>query len=74
MSDPANPAPLVCGFCAKTQSEVKKLIAGHKGNICDECTTLCMSILAVEDLTRFGLMVAEALEYVAEQTKPENPN
>jgi hypothetical protein len=33
-----------------------------------------MSIFAVEDLARFGLMVAEALEYVAEQTKPEDSN
>ena len=38
---------LHCSFCGKSQHEVSKLIAGPTVFICDECVTLCMSI--VED-------------------------
>ncbi len=34
-----------CSFCAKTQDEVKKLIAGPNAYICDECIKLCNDIL-----------------------------
>ncbi len=34
-----------CSFCAKTQDEVKKLIAGPNSYICDECIKLCNDIL-----------------------------
>ena len=37
--------PLRCSFCAKTQHEVKKLIAGPTVLICDECVKVCMQIL-----------------------------
>ncbi len=37
---------LICSFCGKTQKEVKKLIAGPKVHICDECIGLCIDILA----------------------------
>ena len=36
---------LRCSFCGKTQSEVKKLIAGPDGYICDECVDLCADII-----------------------------
>lgn len=36
-----------CSFCAKTQHEVKKLIAGPSVFICDECIDLCNQV--VED-------------------------
>lgn len=43
------PAPtekiLYCDFCAKSQNEVSKLIAGPKVFICDECVDLCNEIL-----------------------------
>jgi hypothetical protein len=39
---------LHCSFCAKSQREVKKLIAGPKVYICDECIGLCNDILAEE--------------------------
>jgi ATP-dependent Clp protease ATP-binding subunit ClpX len=38
----------ICSFCGKTQSEVKKLIAGPGVYICNECVTLCVSILDKE--------------------------
>ncbi|MBM4274578.1 MAG: ATP-dependent Clp protease ATP-binding subunit ClpX [Deltaproteobacteria bacterium] len=41
-------ADLLCSFCGKSQSEVKKLIAGPGVYICDECIELCNDIIAEE--------------------------
>ena len=37
---------LICSFCGKSQKEVKKLIAGPTGYICDECIGLCNDLIA----------------------------
>lgn len=39
---------LICSFCAKTQEEVRKLVAGPGVYICDECVDLCNDILTEE--------------------------
>ena len=39
---------LQCSFCGKSQDEVRKLIAGPKVYICDQCVELCNDILADE--------------------------
>jgi hypothetical protein len=39
---------LICSFCGKDQSEVKKVIAGPAVYICDECVELCNEILSEE--------------------------
>src|SRR5262249_47532220 len=39
---------LSCSFCGKSQSEVRKLIAGPTVYICDECIGLCNDIIAEE--------------------------
>jgi ATP-dependent Clp protease ATP-binding subunit ClpX len=39
---------LLCSFCGRSQSEVKKLIAGPGVYICDECIELCNDIIAEE--------------------------
>lgn len=36
---------LFCSFCGKTQSEVRKLVAGPTAYICDECIELCRCII-----------------------------
>ena len=36
---------LFCSFCAKTQNEVRKLVAGPAAYICDECIELCRCIV-----------------------------
>ena len=41
-------APLRCSFCRKNQHEVRKLIAGPKVYICDECVALCNEIIRDE--------------------------
>src|SRR3546814_13581732 len=39
---------LYCSFCGKSQHEVRKLIAGPTGFICDECVELCNDIIREE--------------------------
>jgi len=39
-----------CSFCGKTREKVKKLIAGPKVYICNECIELCHSILEESDI------------------------
>lgn len=36
---------ICCSFCGKSQSEVKKLVAGRGVYICDECINVCISIV-----------------------------
>jgi len=36
---------VVCSFCGKNNDEAHAIVAGPKENICNECTTLCASIL-----------------------------
>ena len=38
-----------CSFCGKTQSQVKRLIAGPDVNICDQCVEMCNSLILHED-------------------------
>lgn len=34
-----------CSFCGKNETEVKKLVAGPRVYICDECAVLVMNIM-----------------------------
>jgi len=36
---------LHCSFCLKSQHEVRALIAGAAGFICDECVNVCVGVL-----------------------------
>ncbi len=38
--------PPLCSFCGKSQTEVVRLIAGPKVNICDECIHLCNGLMS----------------------------
>jgi len=54
MSDPTptvnGPSVLRCSFCAKPQSEVRKLIASHNDvAICDECVKVCHRIMSDDE-------------------------
>jgi ATP-dependent Clp protease ATP-binding subunit ClpX len=44
-----------CSFCGRSQSEVKKLIAGSSAYICNECVELCNEILE-EEYERINLL------------------
>jgi len=41
---------VMCSFCEKTRTEVRKIIAGPDVLICDECVALCVEILEEDDL------------------------
>ncbi|MDE7390723.1 MAG: ATP-dependent Clp protease ATP-binding subunit ClpX [Lachnospiraceae bacterium] len=43
---------ICCSFCNRTQDEVAKLVAGKGAYICDECISLCHSILEEELTTK----------------------
>ena len=34
-----------CSFCDKSQRHVRRMIAGPKANICDECVDICLSVI-----------------------------
>ena len=48
--------PLKCSFCGKSQTMVKKVIAGPGVYICDECIVLCVEIIAPSPEERAGLL------------------
>ena len=35
-----------CSFCSKTQTQVRRLVAGPNVFICNECIALCQEIIA----------------------------
>ena len=56
-------AKIHCSFCGKSQDDVRKIIAGPKVYICDECVDLCDEILKGEGGT----------ELPVENLKPVSP-
>ena len=48
MDKTENEPTLHCSFCGKSQNEVKKLVAGRRVYICDECIDVCINIVADE--------------------------
>jgi ATP-dependent Clp protease ATP-binding subunit ClpX len=54
----------LCSFCGKSHAEVKKLIAGPGVYICDNCITLCKSVLDKE-------LSAETRKTAAKITAPK---
>ena len=64
--------PLCCDFCGKSQGEVKRLIAGAgvsrqgrsgRANICDECISICMVVMAQTDREWFEKQVDQARDF-----------
>lgn len=48
--------PLKCSFCGKSQTKVRKVIAGPGVYICDECVVLCVDIIAPSEEEKAGLL------------------
>ena len=78
MENNYKPNELVCSFCGKTSSQVRRIIVGQDVNICNECIELCSELLkedgitgeAHETLTSLPTpkeIAAELGEYVIEQ-------
>lgn len=53
-----------CSFCGKSQDEVRKIIAGNGGYICNECVALSQEIIREE-------LAEEVLADLAEVPKPK---
>lgn len=48
---------LYCGFCDKSEHDVRKLIVGTKAIICNECVGLCATIMVSDTSAgRFGAL------------------
>ncbi len=47
-SDKITKKKLICSFCGKSEEDVKKIVVGRGGFICNECIDLCMNILDEE--------------------------
>ena len=50
-----------CSFCAKRQSEVFRLIAGHGGYICDGCVLICVEIITKALSEEVGKRTTDAI-------------
>ncbi|MCL2629806.1 MAG: ATP-dependent Clp protease ATP-binding subunit ClpX [Alphaproteobacteria bacterium] len=48
MTEKTTPPTKICSFCGKPNFEVKKLVSGPSGTICDECISLCADIIKDE--------------------------
>jgi len=60
---------LICSFCSKPQSQVRRLIAGPDVYICDECIRLCGEIIEEEFRT---LAESAGIETDGELLKPKD--
>ena len=47
-SDDNKNSNVVCSFCGKRGDQVKRMLAGRNGYICDECIELCTEVLREE--------------------------
>ena len=51
MDNNHNPNELVCSFCGKTSSQVRRIIVGQDVNICNEAFELCSELLKEDGVT-----------------------
>ena len=51
MDNNHNPNELVCSFCGKTSSQVRRIIVGQDVNICNEFIELCSELLKEDGVT-----------------------
>jgi uncharacterized protein len=66
---PALSDTLRCSFCSKSQSEVRKLIAGPHVYICDACVEVCVEILGDEGL---NIAIVRPEPIVASESIPDH--
>jgi ATP-dependent protease Clp ATPase subunit len=60
---------LSCSFCGKNQQQVKKLIAGPHGYICDGCVSYAHTVLAGPGRT--AETPAATIQQVSQEAGPE---
>jgi ATP-dependent Clp protease ATP-binding subunit ClpX len=64
-----SPEALRCSFCAKSQFDVVKLVAGPGLFICNECIGLCNQIIT-EEMARKGSSTDDAVRSDSTQDPP----
>ncbi len=69
MSRVAGPEALCCSFCAKSQFDVAKLVAGPGVYVCDECIELCNQIIA-QEAARKGSPAQDAVRSAESDAPP----
>ena len=69
MTRTANYAAVNCSFCAKSQFDVVRLVAGPGVYICNECVDLCNQIIA-QELDRKGRRAGETVAPPKSQVPP----
>ena len=57
-----NNSNIICSFCGKRGDQVKRILAGRNGYICDECIELCTEVLKEEFETEHDLADKKAVE------------
>jgi hypothetical protein len=55
-----------CSFCEKFEHEVKKIVSGPQGAICNECVDLTSEIIGDED-EEAGIRIRRSIEFAPEQ-------
>lgn len=62
----------ICGFCGRAQNEIRKLIHGPTGFICDFCVSDCLAMYLRQDAGFFEEVIERAKMIVAEDQKAED--
>lgn len=65
---------LICNFCGKHQDEVDRMIIGPGVNICNECITLCHSLLDEEGKPDMAPPAPRKTKQPARSSAPQNIN
>ena len=61
-SDNNKNSDVICSFCGKRGDQVKRMLAGRNGYICDECIELCSEVLKEEYERDNNITAPKALE------------
>ena len=69
MSGTASTEALSCSFCAKSQFDVSKLVAGPGVFICNECIDLCNQVV-MEEAARKGGPAGDAVQSAKSPVPP----
>lgn len=59
--DKKNSETIYCSFCAKSQYEVRKIVAHDHHYICGECVDICSAICREDDVKRLAERIARPI-------------
>ena len=56
------PQALICSFCGKSMDEVKRMVTGKAGHICDECVDTCVRVQSGVSIPEWTISTLETGE------------